>query len=39
MYLTRRNLYYIIFALVLLVVLLAIPGCGGLNPSWGGSRW
>ena len=28
MYLTRRNLYYVIGGLILLIVILALPGCG-----------
>ena len=39
MYLTRRNLYCIIGALVCVISLLAITGCAIPNPSWGGSRW
>jgi hypothetical protein len=28
MYLTKRNLYYIIGAMALVIIILALPGCG-----------
>jgi hypothetical protein len=29
----------ILIAVVLVVIALALTGCGKFNPPWGGSRW
>lgn len=34
-----RRGYWILICLALLVIALAMAGCGKFNPPWGGSRW
>lgn len=34
-----KPLLYITGGVLILAILLALSGCGTLNPSWGGSRW
>lgn len=33
-----RTAYIIAAALIAIILLLALAGCGGFNPSWGGAR-